>query len=194
MSLEYDPLSKTIECHPASIRHKEDIETIFEDCADAGNCFCAFWHLPKKACEKNWGEANRRWFFDTTRNYGPLGIIAYSKGEPAGWCGIAPRGIYDRLRRSRFFSAVDGRPVWSVTCFVVRKKFRRQGLSRLLLREAIVFAQSHGAKCIEGYPFDLDRGASRGDLYPGILSVFLAEGFVEVARRLPTRPVVRLNI
>lgn len=81
-----------------------------------------------------------------------------------------------------------------MTCFVVRKKFRRQGLSRLLLREAIVFAQSHGAKCIEGYPFDLDRGASRGDLYPGILSVFLAEGFVEVARRLPTRPVVRLNI
>jgi GNAT superfamily N-acetyltransferase len=81
-----------------------------------------------------------------------------------------------------------------VTCFVVRKKFRRQGLSRLLLREAIVFAQSQGAECIEGYPFDLDRGTSRGDLYPGILSVFLAEGFVEVARRLPTRPVVRLGL
>jgi len=140
------------------------------------------------------GENHRRWFFDTVRNYGPLGIIAYSNGEPAGWCGIAPRGKYDRLRRSRFFSIVDDCPVWSVTCFVVRKKFRRQGLSRLLLREAIVFAQSQGAECIEGYPFDLDRGTSRGDLYPGILSVFLAEGFVEVARRLPTRPVVRLGL
>jgi GNAT superfamily N-acetyltransferase len=55
-----------------------------------------------------------------------------------------------------------------VTCFVVRKKFRRQGLSRLLLREAIVFAQSQGAECIEGYPFDLERGTSRGDLYLGV--------------------------
>ena len=81
-----------------------------------------------------------------------------------------------------------------MTCFVVRKKFRRQGLSRLLLGEAVVFAQSQGAECIEGYPFDLDRGVSRGDLYSGIFSAFLAEGFVEVARRLPTRPVVRLNI
>lgn len=159
-----------------------------------GNCFCAFWHLPKKECEDNWGEANRRWFFETIRNYGPLGIIAYINGEPAGWCGIAPRSKYDRLRRSRFFSAVDNHPVWSVTCFVVRKKFLRRGLSRLLLREAVVFAQSQGAEWIEGYPFDLDQGNSRGDLYPGILSVFLAEGFVEIARRLPTRPVVRLSI
>jgi hypothetical protein len=63
-----------------------------------------------------------------------------------------------------------------------------------LLREAVVFAQSRGAEWIEGYPFDLDQGISRGDLYPGILSVFLAEGFVEVARRLPTRPVVRLSL
>ncbi len=193
MSLEYDLLPKSIECYPASIIRKRDIEKIFDDCVDAGNCYCAFWHLPKKICEDNWGEPNRRWFFNTVRNYGPLGIIAYSNGEPAGWCGIAPRGKYDRLRRSRFFSIVDDCPVWSVTCFVVRKKFRRQGLSRLLLREAIVFAQSQGAECIEGYPFDLDRGTSRGDLYPGILSVFLAEGFVEVARRLPTRPVVRLG-
>jgi GNAT superfamily N-acetyltransferase len=186
-------LLKTIKCYPASIKRKEDIEKIFDDCADAGNCFCAFWHL-KKACEDNWGEANRRWFFETIRNYGPLGITAYINGEPAGWCGIAPRSKYDRLRRSRFFSAVDNLPVWSVTCFVVRKKFRRRGLSRLLLREAVVFAQSQGAEWIEGYPFDLDQGNSRGDLYPGILSVFLAEGFVEVARRLPTRPVVRLSI
>jgi GNAT superfamily N-acetyltransferase len=187
-------LPNTIKCHPASINRKEDIEKIFDDCADAGNCFCAFWHLPKRTCENNWGEANRRWYFDTILNYGPLGIIAYSNDEPAGWCGIAPRSKYDRLRRSRFFSAVDNRPVWSVTCFVVRKKFRRRGLSRLLLREAVVFAQSRGAERIEGYPFDLDQGISRGDLYSGILSVFLAEGFVEVARRLPTRPVVRLNL
>jgi GNAT superfamily N-acetyltransferase len=187
-------LLKTIKCYPASIKRKEDIEKIFDDCADAGNCFCAFWHLSKKACEDNWGEANRRWFFETIRNYGPLGIIAYINGEPAGWCGIAPRSKYDRLRRSRFFSAVDNHPVWSVTCFVVRKKFRRRGLSRLLLGEAIIFAQSQGAEWIEGYPFDLDQGNSRGDLYPGILTVFLAEGFVEVARRLPTRPVVRLSI
>jgi hypothetical protein len=45
-----------------------------------GIAFVLFGHLPKKACEDNWGEANRRWFFDTIRNYGPLGIIAYRSG------------------------------------------------------------------------------------------------------------------
>jgi hypothetical protein len=48
MSLEYDPLSKTIECHPASIRRKEDIETIFEDCADAGIAFVLFGTSQKR--------------------------------------------------------------------------------------------------------------------------------------------------
>jgi hypothetical protein len=42
MSLEYDLLPKSIECYPASIIRKRDIEKIFDDCVDAGNCYCAF--------------------------------------------------------------------------------------------------------------------------------------------------------
>jgi hypothetical protein len=42
MSLDYDPLPETIECYLAPIRRKENIEKIFDNCADAGNCFCAF--------------------------------------------------------------------------------------------------------------------------------------------------------
>ena len=27
----------------------------------------------------------------------PIGVLAYSKGEPVGWCSIAPREIYRAL-------------------------------------------------------------------------------------------------
>jgi hypothetical protein len=35
-------LPKTIESYPVSIRRKEDIEKIFDDCADAGIAFVLF--------------------------------------------------------------------------------------------------------------------------------------------------------
>ena len=44
-----------------------------------------------------------------------------------------------------------------------------------------------------GYPFYLDQGASRGDLYPGILSVF-GRRFHRGRPRLPTRPVSVVNL
>ncbi|MFB2605296.1 GNAT family N-acetyltransferase, partial [Rhizobium phaseoli] len=101
--------------------------------------------------------------------------------------------VFDRLRRSKPFAPVDDRPVWSINCFIVRKPFRRQGLSRLLLKHAVEFARGNGAECLEAYPVDQRRAAGTGDLYPGTLSIFLDAGFAEVARRLPTRPIVRLD-
>ncbi|MGO7259099.1 N-acetyltransferase, partial [Rhizobium brockwellii] len=37
------------------------------------------------------------------------------------------------------------------------------------------------------------RASNGAELYPGTLSMFLDAGFAEVARRLPARPVVRLE-
>lgn len=107
---------------------------------------------------------------------------------------MAPRVVFDRLRRSKPFAPVDDTPVWSINCFIVRKPFRRQGLSRLLLKHAVEFASANGADCLEAYPVDqVARASNGGELYPGTLAMFRDEGFVEVARRLPARPIVRLQ-
>lgn len=171
----------------------DDAEFVFNDCGDASKCWCSYWYRSNAEYKAGWGEGNRRFFRSLVRKGPPPGIIAYRDGEPAGWCGVAPRQGFDRLNRSKPFAAVDEMDVWSVNCFVVTKKQRRKGLLRLLLREAVTYAGHQGAKCIEGYPVDrqVKPGWGSAELFPGTFSAFRSEGFVEVVRRLPARPLVR---
>ena len=57
-------------------------------------------------------------------------------------------------------------------------------------------AREGGASLVEGYPVDpaVRRPSGAAELYHGVLSVFLAAGFTEVARPQPARPVVRLAL
>lgn len=120
------------------------------------------------------------------------GIMAYALGQPVGWCSIGPREVFPRLERSRILKRVDQKPVWSVVCFVVTKPFRRQGISTKLLRAAVKYAEEQGARIVEGYPVE-PKKASMPDLfaYHGLASTFRKAGFVEVAQRSATRPIMR---
>lgn len=179
-----------------------DAEAVFRDCGNAAKCWCAYWYLPNADYKVGWGEANARWFKGLVETGPPPGFVAYADGEPAAWCSVAPRRNFDRLNRSRPFAPVDETPlkddaVWSINCFVVAKRFRRQGLMRSLIREAEAHAARQGARIVEAYPVDMAATAARrgsGDLYTGTFNAFLAEGFSEVARRLPTRPIVRKQV
>jgi GNAT superfamily N-acetyltransferase len=75
----------------------------------------------------------------------------------------------------------------------VAKGFRRKGVTHKLLAEAIAYAQAHGALALEAYPIEPKEGAASPDVYayPGLASTYRALGFVEVARRSPTRPIMR---
>jgi GNAT superfamily N-acetyltransferase len=177
---------------PATADRRDEVAAVISDCGDASHCWCAFWSRPKTEFDRDWGAGNKRWFMRrlATAEH-PPGVVALVDGEPAGWCAVAPRSDHVRLARSRVLGPVDDRLVWSVTCFVVAKRFRRQGLMRALLDGAVAFAKEHGASCVEGYPLDAPRKLNSGELFVGRLSVFLDAGFEEVLRRSPTRPIVR---
>ena len=181
---------------PLTPQRLADAEAVFNDCGDASRCWCAYWYCSNADYRAGWGSGNRAFFRKLVKRGPPPGLIAYAEGAPAAWCGVAPRRVFDRLNRSRSFAAVDDKDVWSVNCFVVAKKHRRQGLLRRLVRAAVDHARRQGAVAVEAYP--VDRAARRkpgsGDLYPGTLAAFLDEGFVEVARRAATRPVVRKDL
>jgi len=53
------------------------------------------------------------------------GLLAYEGDVPVGWCAMAPREDHDRLNRSKPFAPIDDTAVWSITCFIVRKGYRR---------------------------------------------------------------------
>ncbi len=86
---------------------------------------------------------------------------------------------------------MDDPSVWAITCFVVRKEHRSQGIASRLLDAAVDHARTHGARIVEGYPLDTDvKPFSSNDLYHGTLSSFLAAGFIETARPGAARPIV----
>jgi len=124
------------------------------------------------------------------------GLIAYSKGEPIGWCSIAPREKYGLLERSRVLRRVDEKPVWSIVCFFVSKNYRRQGLSDELILAAIKYARKHKAKIVEAYPIDPGKKGKYPATfaYTGFVSAFRRAGFKEVERRSEKRPIMRLSV
>lgn len=175
---------------PATPERWPDVECVFRDCADAGRCWCAYWYLPNRDFKAGWGEGNRHALRDRIEAGLEPGVIAYDGGEPVGWAGIAPRADFDRLRRSRPLAPIDDRRAWALNCFIVRKAWRRRGLMRPLIRGAVAHARAQGATTIEAYPVD-GRSPSHWDLFLGTPAAFRESGFVEVARRLPRRPILR---
>ena len=151
-----------------------------------------FWKLRRSEFEQQKGEANRREQNAIVDSGKIPGILAYSNGEPVGWCAVEPRVNYSLLERSRILKPLDDQPVWSMTCFYVAKAYRHKGLTVELLHAAVEHVARQGGKIVEGYPTE-PRAGSLPDafVYTGLASAFREAGFVEVTRRSETRPIFR---
>jgi len=90
---------------------------------------------------------------------------------------------------------VDAEPVWSIVCFFIHKQWRRQGISVQLLAAAVSYARARGAQIVEGYPVE-PRTSTMPDVFAwtGTVEAFRQAGFVEVARRAETRPIMRYTL
>lgn len=151
-----------------------------------------FFRQTQTQFEQQKGEANRQALKAIVDRGAVPGILAYQVGKPVGWCAVAPRSEYSRLARSRLFQALDDQPVWSIVCFFIARTHRRKGLTVALLGAAIDYARQQGARILEGYPVDPNSTSSPDVFaYTGTLSAFRRAGFQEVARRSPTRPIMR---
>lgn len=75
--------------------------------------------------------------------------------------------------------------------FLIKRAHRRSGLTALLLRAAVEYARTQGAKIIEGYPIDSRKGMPDAFAWTGLVSAFRKAGFKEVARRSATTPIMR---
>jgi len=124
------------------------------------------------------------------------GLIGYLDGEPVGWVAVEPRDNYWRIwnRKQPWMRAdpeLDG--VWSVTCFVVRKGYRRQGLMYELAAATVEYGAQAGAHVLEGYPTEPAEGKTIiwDEASVGLLQVFLDAGYEVVSSPTLRRRVVR---
>ncbi len=171
------------------------LEALFGARGACGGCWCMTPRLPLREFEARKGEKNRRAMKRLVERGPPPGLLAYRGREAVAWIALGPREEFRRLATSRILAPVDDEPVWSIVCLFLRKDVRRQGISAQLLRAATAFARKRGATIVEGYP-QIPRQSDVPAVFAwtGFASSFAKAGFREVARRSPTRPIMRRDV
>jgi GNAT superfamily N-acetyltransferase len=205
---------------PANEATWADLTAIFGT-ADSGRCNCQWFRTRGRFWDQATDEQRRAWLREQTNCDDPeatttTGLVAYLTedgyvpGErtpvtpgrvPVGWVAVEPRTEYPRLLGLP--TVWKGRPgedkqddgVWSVTCFVVRKGYRRRGLTYALAAATIPYARANGARALEGYAMRTQPGReiTWGELYVGAVQVFADAGFKEVSSPSVRRAVMRVD-
>lgn len=181
-----------IETAPLTPDRWPDFEAVMGPRGGAGGCWCMLWRLRKRDFDAMKGAANRDAMRAAVEAGPPPGVLAYDGETCVGWISVAPRAAFPRLETSRVMQPVDATPVWAVSCFLIARTHRRQGVGVALLEAACALAREHGATMVEGYPVAPGRdGYPDTYAWTGFDSVFRRAGFSEVARRSETRPIMR---
>jgi GNAT superfamily N-acetyltransferase len=189
---DHDQAHRRVKFWAATPARWSDLETLFGDRGACGGCWCMAWRRSPAQWRRQSGEGNKKALRRLVSTEPPPGIIGFLGREPIAWCAVAPRESYSFLGRSKVLAPVDDSSAWSVSCLFVAKEYRRRGLSPLLLIEAVAFATKHGARTVEGYPTEpYSKRVPDPFLWTGTVSAFRSAGFVEVARRSKTRPIMR---
>jgi GNAT superfamily N-acetyltransferase len=172
-----------------------DLEALFSALPAPRMCWCMYW---RKTRSEWWGhgEENRASMRAVVESGRAPGILAYENGRAIGWCSVAPRSEFPGLDRSPTLKRIDDKPVWSITCFVIAKEYRRRGVATALAQEAIGYARRNGAQVIEAYPLINEDGKYRmvGESFMGFVSTFERLGFKQVSDRSQVRNIMRLYV
>lgn len=178
--------------YPLTPERWPDLEKLFGPRGAVGGCWCMWWRLKRSEYERQKGEGNKQAFHTLVQAGPPTGIVVYLEDEPTAWCSLGPRENFPPLANSRVLQRVDDQLVWSIICLFIAKPFRRQGLSSRVIRAAVQYAQEQGATIIEAYPVEpKTKTMPTAFASTGMAAAYLQAGFVEVARRSETRPLMR---
>ena len=151
-------------------------------------CSCMRWRVSRVEFQRSTPLGRARALDALATAGAPIGILAYANDVPVGWCSISPRETYRELEKSVSLARIDDEPVWSVVCFFVERGWRRKGISLRLLRAAVEYARTAGAKIIEGYPVEPGQ---RQRLQMGSPATFREAGFRDVTPPGKRRHVMR---
>jgi GNAT superfamily N-acetyltransferase len=178
-----------------------DVEHALTGGGDGGSCWCQ-WFLLKRAefaamSREDKREQLRREL--STADPAPA-LLARVEGAAAGWVRVGPRPSQSRLSATRVVASGSPEPaddpaVWAITCLVVRREYRRQGVAKALVEAAVRHAALNGARLIEAYPIDTDRRkATSNELFVGSVSLFAEHEFTVTARPTGGRAVMTRTV
>lgn len=160
MNLRYSPITKA---------NWHELETFLESRGCPHYCWCMVWRnmIPKsdRSSKADKKTSLKKYVDDNL----PVGFLTYNDDQPIAWCSIAPRETHRAL-------GGDDRleDVWSLTCFFIKREYRKQNLGKSLIEQAIHYAKQNGAKYLEAYPVEPTSTSYR---FMGITNQFEKAGF-----------------
>jgi len=165
-----------------------DFENFFECKGSPHYCWCMAWRTNenKKSIP---GKSGKKLSIKRRVDEGvPIGLLAYLDKTPIAWCSIAPRKTH------RALGGDDSKNnVWSLTCFFIKREFRRKGVASKLLMAAISYARDSGAKYVEAYPVDPEF-KSASYRFMGFIPMFEKIGFQYIKKAGTRRNVMLLEL
>jgi GNAT superfamily N-acetyltransferase len=177
------------------------------------HCFCMHFHRPRSLPKEQRlptraerGVRNckqKRTLVDGGHAHG---ILVYVGEKPIGWCQYGRHEELPRVDNNRKYRALVldrrispaakagrrravGEPrLWRITCFVVDKKHRRQGIATAALKAALDSIRKQGGGIVEAYPISRwETRAFGNESTSGTLSMFKRQRFKVVAPLGATR-------
>jgi GNAT superfamily N-acetyltransferase len=167
------------------------LEDLFGENGAVGGCWCMYWRIGRAYRERPQQE-NRAAFREVVERGPPPGLLAFDGDMAVGWCQLTPRNALPWLDRTWRLKRVDDVPIWSLSCFYIRKGYRRRGVASALIAAAVKAARRAKAPALEAYPLDAELTPSSTST--GYASTFARAGFKTVARRVPPRPTMRHDL
>jgi GNAT superfamily N-acetyltransferase len=206
----HQPLTATsLSIVPANQVPWDDLKAVFGDRDSRCNCQrfkTRGWFWEQATDEQRRAQLRDQANCDDPAATSTTGLVAYlrdhdQKATPVGYVAVEPRTEYPRLLGLP--TVWKGRPdedkqddsVWAVTCFVVRKGYRRRGITYALAEAAVGYARANGARALEGYAMLTQPGReiTWGELHVGARQVFAEAGLAEVSRPSVRRAVMRID-
>jgi GNAT superfamily N-acetyltransferase len=184
MNLTIRPLTRSL--WPA-------LEALFGKGGASNGCWCMYWRIGSQY-HKRPREQNKRALHRIVKQGPPPGLLAFDGERPVGWCQLTPREDLSWLNRKPALVPVDAVPVWALSCFYIRRGYRRRGVMATLITEALKAAKRADAPALEAYPVDTALPGSSSNVFTGTASTFRRLGFRVVARRLHSRPIMRHDL
>jgi GNAT superfamily N-acetyltransferase len=177
--------------YPLTLDRWPAFENLFEKQWPVGQCWCMYWRLGNEYRERP-SDQNKADFFDVVSNGPPPGLLAFDGDLVVGWCQLTPRDALPWLDHTWRVKRIDDLPVWFISCFYIRKGYRKRGITSAFIRAALQAARDACAPALEAYPLDAQLTPSASGT--GYLSAFLRAGFKVVARHVPPLPIVRFDL
>lgn len=176
MDLHIKPL--TIDLWPA-------FEELFGSHGACNGCWCMYWRIGSDYHKRS-REFNKQEFQSIVKKGPPPGLVAFKNDVAVGWCQLTRKRSLSWLEKNYNFNDIDHQDAWCISCFYIKRGYRKKGVTLALIEEAIEFVKLSKGTLIEAYP------SNSASSYTGYPSTFQKAGFKVVTLGKYGRIIMRL--